>query len=358
MPSKQNLYGIAAVALLAASLLAPAHGQNATITPSNVPGIGIVAPPPADFDPINATRAQRAQYHVPPAPDPKTAPRAYAEWVRAMAGLRHRENPTLEQTDVFHGPVQRTGGVRPLTANSVSTESLNWSGTVLLNPGFPQEVTVVGEFVVPTAHQPFGTCSGGWTYAAEWPGIDGDKSNDVLQAGTEADAYCNGSTNKTRYYAWTEWYPAASVRVSSPKINPGDLVYIQVWSSSPTTGFAFIYDVSTDVSAEYNLTPPAGTTLQGNSVEWIVERPSVGGKLASLSNYIDVPWSAGSAQDGITLATVNMGQDPSVGTLEVLTMVDNSFQAISTPVIENDNFLWFQNSGSSCGNPTQGLGLC
>jgi hypothetical protein len=352
MPLKQNLYGVAAAALLAAS---PAHGQNAGITPSNVPGIGIVAPPPADFDPINATPAQRAQYHVPPAPDPQAAPHAYAEWVRAMAGLRHRETPTLEQTDIFHGPAQKAGGVEPITTNSVASKSTNWSGTAVLNAGSSQLVAVVGEFVVPTAHQPFGTCTGGWTYAAEWPGIDGDGSKYVLQVGTEADSFCNGSTNRTRYYPWIEWYPAASARVSSPTINPGDLIYIQVWSTSPTNGLAYIYDISTDVAAEYNLTAPAGTTLQGNSVEWIVERPTVGGKLANLSNYIDVPWSSGFAWDQNTLATVYMGQDPSVGALEVLTMVDNSAQPISTPMIENDNFLWFQNSGSSCGNPTNGM---
>jgi hypothetical protein len=66
-----------------------------------------------------------------------------------------------------------------------------------------------------------------WVYSAQWAGIDGNNSNDVLQAGAEVDAYCNGNTTATYYSAWIEWYPFAETQVSSPVLHPGDLVYVQ-----------------------------------------------------------------------------------------------------------------------------------
>ena len=69
---------------------------------------------------------------------------------------------------------------------------------------------------------------------------------------------------------------AVSVKVSAPAIHPGDLVFVEVWSTSPTAGTALIFNVSTMSGASYSLTEPKGTTLKGNSVEWIVESPSVG----------------------------------------------------------------------------------
>jgi hypothetical protein len=44
-----------------------------------------------------------------------------------------------------------------------------------------------------------------------------------------------------------------------------------------------------------------------------------------------------------------MGNNPTVGTLEQLTMNDNGGNGISSATIESFNFLWFQNFGSACG---------
>jgi Peptidase A4 family len=78
--------------------------------------------------------------------------------------------------------------------------------------------------VVPAAHQAFGACTGGWGYSSLWPGIDGNGGaggSDVLQAGVEVDAYCNGGRTSSFYSAWIEWFPNGSTRVSSPAIHPG-----------------------------------------------------------------------------------------------------------------------------------------
>ena len=96
-------------------------------------------------------------------------------------------------------------------------------------------------------------------YSSEWAGIEGFGSNDVLQAGIEADAYCNQGSKYTFYSARIEWYPNYESRVTVPSINPGDVVYVQVWNASSTVGYAFFYDFSTLSSAEYQLTAPSGT---------------------------------------------------------------------------------------------------
>ncbi|MDQ6714348.1 MAG: G1 family endopeptidase [Candidatus Dormibacteraeota bacterium] len=83
---------------------------------------------------------------------------------------------------------------------------------------------------MPTAQQAFGSCTGGWDYSSHWPGIDGNGSNDVLQAGVEVDAFCSGGTTASFYSAWIEWFPFNETRVSFPDIHPGDLVFIEVWN--------------------------------------------------------------------------------------------------------------------------------
>jgi hypothetical protein len=43
--------------------------------------------------------------------------------------------------------------------------------------------------------------------------------------------------------------------------------------------------MTTGQSATVTLTPPKGTVLAGNCVEWIMERPGINGALAALPEY-------------------------------------------------------------------------
>jgi hypothetical protein len=349
-----------------------ALAQGVPGLPSNVPppgGIALGAPigvqalpvPPANFNPLTASPAATAQFAIPPAPNATSAPAAYSRWQKAMAGFANRQAPAVIQmtpTNIAHGPARIVGGAAANqapnngVANAVSTTSSNWSGTTVYNAAAPFKVeAVIGEFVVPTARQAFGACTGGWDYSSEWVGIDGWGSSDVFQAGVEVDAYCSGGTTASLYSAWIEWYPYNETRVSAPAIHPGDLIFVEIWNTSATAGYAYIYNYSTNLSAEYTLTAPPGTTLVGNSVEWIVERPGVNGTLANLTNYIDVAWPNGFAWNYTASSQTYyyQGQTPASGTLYQITMLDNSGKAISAPTIENNDFLWFLNSGSSCG---------
>ncbi len=349
---------------ISALTAAPAYAQGVP-APLNLPpegtavagppkGISQIAAPPAGFNPLTASPAENRKYAIPPAPDAKAAPVAYAHWQRAVSGIGNPQNrvqTTLTQTNIFNGPAKMMGpSVRSGVANSVATtSSSNWSGDAVVNANDPFKVeAIVGEFTVPTAHQALGACTGGWDYSSLWPGIDGFNSNDVLQAGVEVDAFCNGSTTSSFYSAWIEWFPFAETRVSFP-VNPGDLVFVEVWNTSSTTGFAFFYNVSTGQTAEYSLTAPSGTTLTGNSVEWIVERPGVNGGLATLTNYIDSAWPFGIAWN-YTAGTPTYyweGGTPAAGTLYLITMLDNSNNPISSAAVENIDFLWFTDYGSA-----------
>jgi peptidase A4-like protein len=322
-----------------------------------VTGVRAITPPPEGFDPVAASPMARTQYHVPPEPNAATNPHAHEQWEKAMTGFRHLNRntptPTLTATKLFHGPAKLVGPVSKTENGTISVNFLNWSGTAVTDDKKPfAHGAIVAEFVVPTARQPFGTCSGDWTFSSQWVGLDGYSNSDVLQAGTEADAFCASNGTAQFYAAWFEWFPIGEVRVSAPTINPGDLILVQVWNESPTDGFAFFYNFSTVEAAEYEFTAPAGTSLIGNSAEWIVERPSDSAGLTSLTSYTDIPFSYGAAW---STAVANPPQylmgaaNPPTGTLAAITMLDDNNKPISAATIENSDFLYFQNFGSSCG---------
>ena len=358
--------------LVTASLLASyasADGPSlAGHIPTNIRGISVVEPPPAAFDPVIATTMMNMRFALPPAPDRLAAPHAHRAWRHAIMAVQNRERPVLTSTNIFHGPIK---GKKPPSAhrsesareaahlrnveNDIVGASIgNWSGTSVVNGTTSDVEAIIGLFVVPTAHHAFGSCPDDWVYSSLWPGIDGNGgpgANDVLQAGVEVDAYCSGGNTSDFYSAWIEWYPNASTRVSSPTIRPGDLVFVEVWSTSPMQGYAYFYNYSMNVTAEYALTAPNGNTVHGSSLEWVVERPSLGTTLTSLTNYISSPWSEGVGWNYADESPTYyyMGNNPTFGTLEQITMYDNNGEAISAETIENFNFLWFQNFGSACG---------
>jgi hypothetical protein len=269
----------------------------------------------------------------------------------AMAGLTNRQTQMeVTESNISNGPKRAVGGISQQANNIVSSQSSNWSGTSVVSTATPfKKEAIIGTFVVPTGHVPLGTCNGTTYHSSQWPGIDGNGSSDVLQAGTEVDASCSNGTTSTFYSAWVEWYPLNEARVNSPVIHPGDLLMVEVWNTSPTAGYVYFYNQSTGESAQYSLTAPNGTALQGNSVEWIVERPGVGGSLSQLTNYIDVSWPYGIAfnYESDTPVYHYMGRNPAVLTLEEITMVDDNQNPISYPVVENADFLWLQDTGSA-----------
>lgn len=186
--------------------------------------------------------------------------------------------------------------------------ALNWSGYAY--SGSNGLVTQVqGSWLVPTV-----TCTSKTTYVAVWVGIDGYSDNTVEQTGTLAEC----SHGSASYYAWYEFYPAASKEVFSVK--PGDSISASVSYS----GGKFTATISDATSGDHHTT--AATSVSGaneSSAEWIVERPevcsSISCKLTSLADYGTATFSSISATTTGSYQTV------------AITMVDSSNKVLSEP---------------------------
>lgn len=303
----------------------------------NLPGATTIDAPPAGFDPITASDEDLQYQGLPPRPNQNAQPKAYATWVKAMHASKTRIVPTLEQTTIFHGPAKPARAANPTAVESGASTpsgkvsnatSSNWSGYVdfsgATSYGSSSYYYLVNHMVIPVAQQAFGACTGSWDWGSEWNGIDGWGSNDVLQAGIEFDAYCSGGSKSSYYSAWYEWYPYGEVRISGLPVTAGDDIFVEVWHTSSTQGYAYLVNYNTNQSVSIGFTAYPGYPLVGNSAEWVTERPSVGGSLATLTNYIMIPfWDAYAYTESSVFYDIDEATP--------VTMLDNNGNAISYP---------------------------
>lgn len=343
----------------------PVPGTNSPIAPTpvnfptNLPDATTTAAPAAGLNPLSMSANDLAGWGFPPQPDANAAPQAYAVWVQAVTAAQTRIFPWLVRSNRSHGPTLGSQSIdlsnsTPVVASAVTSSlgSYNWSGYLNTNPNGALFTSVSAQYVVPRAQQAPGACTGGWDYSSTWVGLDGAGAgaNDVLQAGTYADAYCGQSddlddssssqTTATNYSAWYEWYPMNATNISGLTIKPGDDIFVEVWNTSPTTGSVFVVDFNTQQYVSVSLTAPAGVQGAGGSAEWIVECPSISGSLTTLTNYISEYVSGAYAVDsnGTTYG-------PAASTPVV--MVDQNMQPISYPTLLGTNAIQIQNTGSS-----------
>ena len=313
----------------ASTLVLAAEPAASRMVPLNLPGTQTYMDPPASFNPLTAPAEDLALYGFPPRPDAAKSPETFATWQKAMVASQKHTIPTLQQTNIFHGPAQSKASA------TNTSNSYNWSGYVLTNKATTYSASsyyfLISDYVVPLAEQAFGACTGGWDYSSTWAGIDGWSNGDVLQAGTESDAYCSGGSRAAYYSAWFEWYPFSETRIGGFPVSPGDDLFVEVWSTSNTAGHAYIVNYNTNQYVNIAFAAPAGTHLVGNSAEWVVERPGVNGSLATLTNYIsDVLWNA-DAYDFYYHA--GSPGAPGTSTSIPVDMLDNSGNLISYPTL-------------------------
>ena len=282
--------------------------------------------PPKGFDPLTATPAEHLRYGMPRRPDPVKEARAALLWTRAMhkyRGLKfnHVVPEFKELHTHIHGPNKRKNAA---TKGLVHDSSFNWSGTVLFtDPAVDPFVWMFGQWTVPNAYSP-NPADGNTYYSSAWLGIDGDGSNDVLQAGTETDVTGNGPASS---YAWMEWFPAYSVGISNFPFAPGDSATLLICSTGPTSAWFSFGNMTSMQYTSFTLTAPAGTTLIGNCAEAIVERPGVNGALAELPRYGENFFDA-------ALAVTKSGNVYDLGTGTPISMLaDDGVTVISTPEI-------------------------
>jgi Peptidase A4 family len=323
----------------------------------------VASQPPAGFSPLAASDQDLADYGFPPKPDPQSAPKAYAKW-RMLVSVPRAANPQLIQTNIYNRPAQRVSTGKTLSNGIVSVTSGNWSGYAAVGPTgtfTPNSSFVYQQWIVPVAEQAHGVCNGFWDYSSQWPGFDGFGSSDVLQGGTEVDAYCApdpvGASNiqNSFYSAWIEWYPFPETRVSAPPVQPGNFMVGEVWyTTSAPSGHVYLANYTLYTSASYAFNPPSGTTFAGNSAEWIMERPRVNGGLADLTNYNGLADSFNVDYAYNTHSYFYPAAVPSGSTDYAITMTCppwnpssscTSTTAISTPFLYDTYALWFYDGG-------------
>ncbi len=200
-------------------------------------------------------------------------------------------------------------GVLPTRNATVS--SLNWSGYATA-PG--SGVTgVQSSFTVPSVNAvPPG-------FGANWAGIGGYSSSDLIQAGTSEDEVQG-------YYAWYEILPAAETPISNCTgdsactVKPGDAVTVDIHSVGTN-----LWSVSLTDAGHWSWQHNVSYASSGSSAEWIFEAPTVGAQTIPANtgtNYFGPTSTFTDAAGSHTIAQgnpvkINMG--PGIGLNEATT---------------------------------------
>jgi hypothetical protein len=193
---------------------------------------------------------------------------------------------------------QRSGSAAAsdLPLATIRNHSTNWSGYVSTGGQF---TGVSGTWTVP---EPQVTGSQG--VSATWVGIGGERTRDLIQAGTEETVLPSG---RIRYSAWIETLPDPARRVQLP-VKAGDSVTVSVNLQSPGVWNIAFKNHTTggtlDRTVEYD--------SSFSSAEWIVEAPSSAfGGLLPLSDFGSVRFSdATTVRDGKRLSLADAEATP------------------------------------------------
>jgi hypothetical protein len=336
-------------ALLGTVICATAQNQAPPV-PTNQAVVKVLPATPNGFDAVTAAPQDLQRYGIPPKPDQVQNPKLFSVWQKAVTGKANVQ-PTVVQTQIYHKPARLKEALAktpqaPAGGTNPAAYTYNWSGSAVYDPSNPFRISyILAYWTVPFAQQAFGTSNGTWAYSSQWVGIDGFANSDVMQAGTEADAYSDGSSNSSFYSFWIEWFPYAESRISGFPVTSGDIVFVEVWNTSPTQGYAYLANLSTNQAAGFSLTSPPGTQLQGSSAEWVVERPEVNSSLAPLTNYVADSFAFCAAAASYT-RFYYPGYVPS-GTAYELSMLDNYNNVISVPALTGLQSIWFWDEGSA-----------
>ena len=172
-----------------------------------------------------------------------------------------------------------------------------WSGyTVASNLNYPQPsvTSVNASWTVPTV-----SVSVGDSFSAAWIGIGGQYDATLIQVGTEQDS----TRGRGTYSAWYELLNASVVTIDSLNVMPGDGIMGSISLLDPTNSIwsIEIHDVTNEQSFQKNVFYPSSML----SAEWIVERPTLNGRLTTLADFGQVTFTGCAATISGTVGTVS-----------------------------------------------------
>jgi Peptidase A4 family len=280
------------------------------------------SPPPEGFDPVKADDRALLAHGYPGRPED---PALLERWEHVLRRPIRWIQPTFRSM-----PHKRRRLPRAVAGTAHGTETSDiWSGAVVHARSGDSFNWIEAEWTVPNAYPPHGAVPGVWYSASTWIGIDGiDGSGDVLQIGCDSDVMTFLFGTQRQLNPWWEWYPAGSFWISNLPVAQGDTMdgLICVKPGSVTAATMYLLNVTSGVGASFQATAPPGTTLAGNSAEWVVERLEIDTNTPELARYGDVYFD--SAYAG-TVAGAQL--DASAG--NVINMIDSG-NTISTGRIE------------------------
>jgi hypothetical protein len=241
--------------------------------------------PAPGFDPLTASAAELDENGFPPRPTDAELLARYKHVFRRVQGRFRYIEPTFRVNRGKSSDPRRGKG---------GGSSDNWSGGVVYAAAGQSFRSVQGSWVVPNVYPTASTSQ--WYECSTWIGLDGDGSDDVCQAGVACDVFGTRSSplEPPTIYPWHQWYPGPQVQITNLLVSAGDFLTMTLSTSSgagSTSATVYILNITTGVGMSYVISAPLGTQLAGNSAEWIVEAPTVGGVEQVLADYGEVFFS-------------------------------------------------------------------
>jgi hypothetical protein len=242
------------------------------IIPTDVPGVFISPPPPADFDPNTASRQSLIRngflWRRPEAGDD---PALRAAWDRVFSRQWRAEDRLVPE---FEPRIGKTHSLRNLRqAEDGTYAGDNWAGSVIQG----NWVSAVAFWRIPRVNRP----PSGAGSSASWVGLDGyPPSTNVLQAGVDQDIGQDGNPTYSAWFAWVVQIPGEPpvgepMTISNLPVNDGETMFCSIVYVENQRA-AQIYLANEDSGAWFSTTlvAPQGATLIGSSAEWIMEAPT------------------------------------------------------------------------------------
>jgi Peptidase A4 family len=229
--------------------------------------------PPSGFDPLIASPDDLEKNGFPAIPPDGPLRERYKRVWNQLRDKFHYVRPTFRLNGQrAHGPRIGSGGT-----------STNWSGAAVYANGRPFR-SVQADWVVPGL---YAALDNKQYYGAVWIGLDGASGfPSMLQAGVECDVINVDSTVTVNVYPFWQWYPGPEVQIGGFPIVPGDMVTMVICTDKGGRSWLSLINHISGASTSVMLTPPKiELALKGQSAEWIVEAPTVGGSVGPLSDY-------------------------------------------------------------------------
>jgi hypothetical protein len=234
--------------------------------------------PPNGFKFDTGSKLERIRYGYPAEPKQDTQPMMWDKWNQNLGQAWRRIEPSYEIQ-----PFSPSGsGAIP------NQESDNWCGAVVNAQDGRILNKVTANWIMPTVKAPnvLGLPMPGQYSVVQWVGIDGwgAGSKQVLQAGTGININVGlDETTVSPPFAWVDWFYSATQNAYTPvngfTVNEGDEIIVAVCAPFDNQhGAASFGNITRKEYVTQPINPPDETLeLEGNSVEWIVERPGIPG---------------------------------------------------------------------------------